>query len=193
MTGSETEASDTLRPAAQASSGTPSSGATVIRETSAAEHPVAPSPSRNAEAPARPAPPPEPPVAAQSKGPVQTINVRLGDTPDQRMDVSFVHRNGEMQVSVKTDNPELAQKLRGDLPELSQNLSSQGFRSEVRSGSEFLRGEDIFRQQSQQQQQQSQQNQQHSRKQAENGGDDDEFRRPRQRPQQQEEKDDEPS
>lgn len=103
--------------------------------------------SERTEAPARPPahPRPETPMpvreivipheARRQDMPAQSITVRLGERTDDRMDIRFVHRNGEMQMAVRTDSSDLAQRLRTELPELSQNLHNQGFRSEVRSSS----------------------------------------------------------
>jgi hypothetical protein len=64
--------------------------------------------------------------------PASSITVQLGENHDDRMDIRFQHRDGTLQLAVRTANPELAQKLRSELPGLSQSLGNQGFRSELR-------------------------------------------------------------
>jgi flagellar hook-length control protein FliK len=64
-------------------------------------------------------------AAVQHKSPAQVINVRL-DGP-QPVDLRFVHRNGETQLSVRAGNNDVAQRLQTDLPQLQQSLQERGF------------------------------------------------------------------
>ncbi len=62
--------------------------------------------------------------AAETRSPAQVISVHL-DGPEA-VDLRFVHRNGETQMSVQASSPEMTQRLRADLPELQQWLGNRG-------------------------------------------------------------------
>jgi hypothetical protein len=63
---------------------------------------------------------------------VETMNVTVGGHGEPRADVRITHRNGTVEVSVRTPDPEMAGNLRSGLPELTSALESHGFRSEIR-------------------------------------------------------------
>lgn len=69
--------------------------------------------------------------AAESTSRTQVISVRL-DGPEG-IDLRFVHRKGETQMSMRSENADIAQRLRTDLPELQQSLGSRGFQFEPES------------------------------------------------------------
>jgi flagellar hook-length control protein FliK len=68
------------------------------------------------------------------------MNVTIGGHGQPRAEVRFTHRNGTIEMAVRTPDPEVAQSLRAALPELGSTLDSQGFRSEIRADSQSQTG-----------------------------------------------------
>ncbi|MBC8167306.1 MAG: flagellar hook-length control protein FliK [Bryobacteraceae bacterium] len=91
----------------------------------------APRAAERVEAPAPVREVPEVPLKA-NPGQTNSITVQLGDKTDDRMQIRFQNRQGEMQMAVRTANPDLADRLRSDLPELRQALGNQGFRADLK-------------------------------------------------------------
>jgi hypothetical protein len=82
----------------------------------------------------RPAAPIEPPTTdiQPPSRPVEKINVTVGGNGAPRAEVRFTHRNGTIEMAVRTPDAEVAQSLRAALPELGSTLEAHGFRSEIR-------------------------------------------------------------
>jgi hypothetical protein len=60
------------------------------------------------------------------------MNVTVGGSGAPRAEVRFTHRNGTIEMAVRTPDAAVAHNLRAALPELSSTLESHGFRSELR-------------------------------------------------------------
>jgi hypothetical protein len=63
---------------------------------------------------------------------VERLSVTVGGHGEPRAEVQITHRNGTIEMAVRTPHPELAHDLRSALPELGSALESRGFRSEIR-------------------------------------------------------------
>lgn len=88
---------------------------------------------RSADAPvanSRPAEisPPAENIRPQSS--LQSLNVRVGEG-ESRTDLRFVHRNGNVEMLVRSASPEVASQLSAQLPELKQNLASNGWTADL--------------------------------------------------------------
>lgn len=66
---------------------------------------------------------------------LQSLSVRVGDG-DERTDLRFVHRNGNVEMSVRAVSPEVAQQLSAQLPELRQKLASSGWNADLQPAME---------------------------------------------------------
>jgi hypothetical protein len=88
-----------------------------------------------ASTPLRSAYPVEPKAAeSQTHGrSVETMNVTVGGDGAPRAEVRFTHRNGTIEMAVRTPDTEVAHSLRAALPELGSTLEAHGFRSEIRA------------------------------------------------------------
>jgi len=66
-------------------------------------------------------------------GPVKDLSLRLQPGPGAGVDLRFVERAGQVEVTVKTQNQGSAELLAIDLPALQQRLESQGFQATIRT------------------------------------------------------------
>ncbi|HYO84249.1 MAG TPA: hypothetical protein VES20_22785 [Bryobacteraceae bacterium] len=78
------------------------------------------------------------PATSQATGPVNRLTVSVPGENDTRTDIQFVHRNGTVNLDVRTTEPEVAHNLQRALPDLMRTLDANGYKSEVRASADAV-------------------------------------------------------
>ena len=73
----------------------------------------------------------EPDAAVRASGTAREINLKLGTSKANGVDVQVVERGGKVHVAVRTSDTELASSLRGDLGSLLTRVEHRGYRAEI--------------------------------------------------------------
>jgi hypothetical protein len=67
----------------------------------------------------------------RASGAVREINLRLGSSKANGVDVQLVERSGKLHVAVRTPDADLASSLRDNLGSLLSRMGNQGYRAET--------------------------------------------------------------